>query len=325
MHRNIIDIQSTFDSPSLAGCVRIILIGKSGVGKSATGNTILGRKEFISKFAMGSVTQKCKKKKARIGTRMVQVIDTPGLFDTHVSSETIRAEIGKCIAMSSPGPHVFLLLLSMACRFTPEERETVKMIQEIFGECSKAYTVVGFTHGEKLRKSGITIDEYIQTGGEAMQKLIEDCLGRYHVFYNDEKDKRQQVSSFLAKCDKMIRQNGGSFYTTAMYEETEKQIKEREIQLLQEKLEKMRHQNKEISFKRITDNVYKERMETMKMLEKYKQFLEDSRDQRINDIEEKLYFEMSKDRDYFRKKAEKAFAVETAKAVRPPEKNCVIS
>ncbi|KAL2092641.1 hypothetical protein ACEWY4_012439 [Coilia grayii] len=75
---------------------------------------------------------------------MVQVIDTPGLFDTSVSNEKIREEIGKCIAMASPGPHVFLLLVALG-HFTQEKRDTVKMIQETFGEYSKAFTMVGFT------------------------------------------------------------------------------------------------------------------------------------------------------------------------------------
>ncbi|XP_048099447.1 LOW QUALITY PROTEIN: GTPase IMAP family member 4-like [Alosa alosa] len=214
------------------------------------GFPILGNKEFKSSALMVSVTTECEKRTAIIGSKMVQVIDTPGLLDTSVSHENIREEIRKCITMSSPGPHVFLLLISVG-RFTQEERETVKMIQEIFGEYSKAYTIVGYTRGELLREENIDIKEYIQQSQPTLRALIEDCGGRYHVFCNKDKDtQKHQVMSLLGKIDRMIQQNGGKFYTTAMFEETEANIRAREMRLLLQRMEKLEQSNtdKDVAF-----------------------------------------------------------------------------
>ena len=288
---------------------------------------------------MVSVTTKCKRKTAVIGSRQVQVIDTPGLFDTTVSHEKIREEIGKCITMSSPGPHVFLLLLSVG-RFTEEEKETVKMIQEIFGRYSKAYTMVGFTRGELLREEGIDIKKYIEKSPPALQELIEDCSGRYHVFCNKDKDTQaQQVRSLLEKIDRMIQRNGGSFYTTAMFEETEERIRAREMRLLQQKLDELEQANKnedvsflvsEISkiklslekkFRNLCGEAVKERDEDMKRLEEEKKNYE----KRINELDHNMLTELAKSRDSIRKRAEKAEAKAMAKSLQHNQQECMIS
>lgn len=110
--------------PLFAGApLRNVMIRKTGVGKSAVGSTIVGKKVFHSAASAESVTLSCRAERA-IGVRHIDVIDTPGILDTSKSPEIITREIAKCIQVSTPGPHAFLLVIQVG-RFTEEEQNSV--------------------------------------------------------------------------------------------------------------------------------------------------------------------------------------------------------
>ncbi|XP_016319645.1 GTPase IMAP family member 7-like [Sinocyclocheilus anshuiensis] len=135
--------------------------------------------------------------------------------------------------MSSPGPDVFVIVLSLG-RFTKEEADTVDLIKQIFGHEASQFSIVLFTGGDNLDEE--SIEDYVrQSKSTELKKLIRDCGNRFLAFNNREKQDKTQVIQLLNMIEEIKNSNEGRYFTNSMFEEAEMSIRKKMEEILKER------------------------------------------------------------------------------------------
>ncbi|XP_064818197.1 GTPase IMAP family member 7 isoform X2 [Oncorhynchus masou masou] len=246
-HRiNSIGEKTTTSSSSSQSELRVVLLGRSGSGKSAAGNIILGREEFVSRPDITTaVTQDCQKSRALVAGRRVAVVDTPDWFRSEHPPDVVRSQLSSCVALSAPGPHAFILCVPVD-QPAQAELQALGALEKVFGPGAvRTHTLVLFTHSDRLKEGGKVgvdgVEKYISSQRRDLLELVKRCGDRYHVMERgsggeeEEERKRRSVGELLEKVEQTVREGGGECFSCPLFQEAEDRVRQRQEEIVRER------------------------------------------------------------------------------------------
>ena len=157
----------------------VLIIGKTGTGKSSLGNLITKTETFKAQLSFGGVTEKSAKQTCEVDVNndrfTIHVVDTPGLSDVNTTDSNILDEISEGARLvvegstSFTGIHALLFVIAANGRFSQDDSSIV----DYFAETESTFWNYAILVVTKSGCYGTTKDEQHRRFKEALAQ--ESC------------------------------------------------------------------------------------------------------------------------------------------------------
>lgn len=165
--------------------LRIVLLGTSIAENHRVVNLILNKEAFGRKAPSSAVEEFSE----RVEGRNITVISTSHLLNPELK---LQAILQKALALSSPEPHVFILVLQHR-DFSEKQRGRLPSVLRCFGEQAMKHTIILTTDDEPCEAELRSAQE-----NEFIQDISTECGGGHLQLQNT------QHYPFIKRIDEMI-------------------------------------------------------------------------------------------------------------------------
>lgn len=213
--------------------LRLVVLGRPGEGKRSAAGTILD----LQDSQQGTdVIDECSKHRGEAAGRKVAVVSSPAWFSSDYDPQERRRHISSFITLSSPGPHAFLLCVSVN-QSADGEAKALDVLTELLGPSAvSANTILLFTHTEELEEDE-PLEGYLLTWRKDLQELVERCGNRYHTLEtrNGEPEERKAVEELLEKVEQAVAESGTPHFSCPLYQQAEEKVRARQVEVVRQR------------------------------------------------------------------------------------------
>ncbi|KAK0061438.1 GTPase IMAP family member 8 [Biomphalaria pfeifferi] len=261
----------------LSNDINILVLGRSGNGKSSTGNTILGSPEFRVNAGTTASNSSIESKRNTWGYLSIRVVDGPSLEDAVLEASTnldkMFSSIKEALQMCNYSFNGLVVVLKFGQRFTKQEKDAIVMIKSILGkDVLRKYGVCVMTYGDNFdnemeESDGLEFIDWCKQQTGEIADLFQECSYRCVLFDNKTKDEEKQ-SDQRQTLFRFI--NSNLKYSEAEFLEAEKDFQDLSLQCAMPLLEQATTTN----LARVRDKLQEIELEFPRNDEKYKKELE---------------------------------------------------
>jgi len=176
----------------------IVVLGKTGSGKSTIANKVSGTTSFKVSSSIESVTRKASHTEVEVLSGHVKynfkIVDTVGLFDTHVKNSSVMQDVKLYFRDKVPEGVNLVLFVFKNGRYSPEEKETFEYLIENFRDDISQISALIITGCEDLDDTGRkNLVEEFKTN--AITAPVAKFMGKgiYPVGFPDTTNMKEKV------------------------------------------------------------------------------------------------------------------------------------